>query len=162
MATPDDDRDETPDERADRNWNELLQEFRVLQTGVQLLSGFLLTLPFQSFFSELDDFQTGLYLTLIILSAFATATMLAPIAVHRRIFQRRRKVQLVRVGHTLARIALVLIGALVAGTTYFVFDIVLDRTVATFVAAAMLGVVLLALVVLPRAVAARHPQDDSG
>lgn len=154
-------RDETPDERADRNWNELLQEFRVLQTGVQLLSGFLLTLPFQSFFSELDDFQVSVYLMLIILSAMATATVLAPIAVHRRVFQRRRKPQIVRVGHVLSRLALVLVGALVAGTTFFVFDIVLDRTVASLVAAGMLAVVLMALVVLPRVVAARAPEGDS-
>ena len=154
-------RDETPDERADRNWNELLQEFRVLQTGVQLLSGFLLTLPFQSFFSELDDFQVSVYLVLIILSAMATATVLSPIAVHRRVFQHRRKPQIVRVGHGLSRLALVLVGALVAGTTFFVFDIVLDRTVASLVAAGMLAVVLMALVVLPRVVAARAPEGDS-
>ena len=43
----DDARDETPQERADRNWNELLQELRVSQTGVQVLAGFLVTLPFQ-------------------------------------------------------------------------------------------------------------------
>ena len=52
-------RHETPDERADRNWNELLQELRVSQTGVQLLAGFLVTLPFQSRFAELDSFQRG-------------------------------------------------------------------------------------------------------
>ena len=47
-------RRETADERADRNWNDLLQEFRVLQTGVQILAGFLLTLPFQAAFTDLD------------------------------------------------------------------------------------------------------------
>lgn len=44
---PDNDRRETPTERLDRNWDELLQELRVTQTGVQLLAGFLLNLPFQ-------------------------------------------------------------------------------------------------------------------
>src|SRR5439155_6937869 len=38
---------ESPTERLDRNWNDILQELRVVQTGVQLLTGFLLTLPFQ-------------------------------------------------------------------------------------------------------------------
>ena len=41
-----DGRDETPYERADRNWNEMLQELRVLQTGAQILAGFLLALAF--------------------------------------------------------------------------------------------------------------------
>ena len=38
----------SPMQRLDRNWADLLQELRVVQTGVQLLTGFLLTLPFQA------------------------------------------------------------------------------------------------------------------
>jgi Family of unknown function (DUF6328) len=34
--------------RLDRNWTDLLRELRVAQTGVQLLTGFLLTVPFKS------------------------------------------------------------------------------------------------------------------
>lgn len=52
-------RDETPAERSDRNWHELLQELRVMQTGVQVLTGFLLTLPFQARFTDLDSYQMG-------------------------------------------------------------------------------------------------------
>ena len=37
-------RRETPTERADRKWNDMLQELRVIQTGVQLTAGFLLFL----------------------------------------------------------------------------------------------------------------------
>ena len=51
---------ENASERLDRKWIELLQELRVAQTGVQILAGFLLTLPFQQRFKELDDFQIGL------------------------------------------------------------------------------------------------------
>src|SRR5699024_8412941 len=55
-------RHETKDERSDRNWGELLQELRVTQTGAQILTGFLLTVPFQSRFTELDDVQVTAYL----------------------------------------------------------------------------------------------------
>jgi hypothetical protein len=48
-----DERDETPLEKLDRQWNELLQELRVSQTGVQLLTAFLLSLPFQSRFQSI-------------------------------------------------------------------------------------------------------------
>jgi len=41
-------RDESPAERLDRNWSELLSGLRVGQTGIQILSAFLLTLPFQA------------------------------------------------------------------------------------------------------------------
>ena len=46
------DRDESRAERLDRNWIELIQELRVAQTGVQVLAGFLLTLPFSARFLE--------------------------------------------------------------------------------------------------------------
>ena len=49
-----DGRDETPNERADRNWNELLQELRVMQTGTQILTGFLLAVAFQPRFTDMD------------------------------------------------------------------------------------------------------------
>ena len=46
--------DRTDEERRlDRNWDDLLQELRVAQTGVQLLTGLLLTVPFQARFHEL-------------------------------------------------------------------------------------------------------------
>ena len=48
-------RGDTPMQRLDRNWGELLQELRVVQTGVQLLTGFLLTLPFQARFADLSN-----------------------------------------------------------------------------------------------------------
>jgi len=66
-----DGRDETPDERMDRNWNELLQELRVAQTGVQILTGFLLTVPFQQRFGDLDTFQTDVYLAFVALAVLS-------------------------------------------------------------------------------------------
>ena len=59
-------RDETPLERLDRNWADLLQELKVIQTGVQLLTGFLLTLPFQSRFEQLATYQQNIYLGMVI------------------------------------------------------------------------------------------------
>ncbi|HEX3197712.1 MAG TPA: DUF6328 family protein, partial [Propionibacteriaceae bacterium] len=48
-----DGRDESLNERMDRNWNEILQELRVTQTGTQIFTGFLLTIAFQTRFGEL-------------------------------------------------------------------------------------------------------------
>ena len=58
-ADPADGRDETLDERMDRNWNEMLQELRVTQTGTQILTGFLLAIAFQNRFTELDHSSGG-------------------------------------------------------------------------------------------------------
>ncbi|WP_245644538.1 DUF6328 family protein [Nocardioides jensenii] len=145
------------EERADRNWNELLQEFRVLQTGVQILGGFLLTLPFQSRFADLDDFQRTLYLVLVLLATVSTCAMLAPIALHRRVFRWRRKQRLVAAGHRLAQVVMVLVGLLVTGIAVFVFDVVLDRQAALIVGCAMSALVLVALVGIPLLAGGRHP-----
>ncbi len=61
----DDERDETEAQRLDRNWSSLLQELRVAQTGVQLLTGFLLILPFQPRFADLDGVIRTVYLVTV-------------------------------------------------------------------------------------------------
>ncbi|HSF34582.1 MAG TPA: DUF6328 family protein [Nocardioides sp.] len=146
-------RDETPQERADRNWNELLQELRVSQTGVQVLAGFLVTLPFQSRFEELDAFQRAWYVGLLALAFATVAVMLAPVAIHRRVFRSDAKPELVQAGHRLTSVALVMIAVLMGGIFFLVVDMVFDRVAA---AAGTVGsVVVLAglLLVLPKRVA---------
>ncbi|WP_346007074.1 DUF6328 family protein [Janibacter terrae] len=154
------DRDETASERADRNWNDLLQEFRVLQTGVQVLGGFLLTLPFQSAFADLDSFQRNLYLGLVLLATVTTTLLVAPIAVHRRVFRWQRKDRLVAAGHTIARLVLALVSLLVTGIATFVFDVVVGREAALVVGGAMVLLVLGSLVLLPLVVGGRPPRSE--
>ncbi|WP_109510028.1 DUF6328 family protein [Nocardioides speluncae] len=146
------DRRETKDERLDRNWNELLQEMRVMQTGAQLIAGFLLTLPFQSAFSDLDDAQRWLYLGLVILAGVTTALIMVPIAVHRRLFGRGVKERLVLTAHRLVTVVLTAIGLLIVGITTLIFDVVVDRTAAYIAGGSMLLTVLALLVVVPLAV----------
>ena len=148
-------RKETLDQRADRNWTDLLQEFRVLQTGVQLLSGFLLTLPFHSTFADLSEFQRNTYLVLVVLAACTTSATLAPIAVHRRSFRHHRKDDLVRSGHVLAQVVLGLVGLLLCTTTFFIFDVAVGRTPAVVAGASILLVVTGALLGTPALVLRR-------
>jgi hypothetical protein len=147
------DRDETPEERADRNWNDLLQELRVSQTGVQLLAGFLATLPFQSRFGELDGFQRGWYVGLLALAFATVGVTLAPVAIHRRVFRRGVKEELVHAGHRLTAAALAMISVLLGGIVLLVIDMVYDRTAAAIAAVASLVVLAGLLVVLPARVA---------
>lgn len=146
-------RDETPQERADRNWNDLLQELRVSQTGVQLLAGFLATLPFQSRFEALDSFQRGWYVGLLALALGTVAVMLAPVAIHRRVFREDSKPELVQAGHRLTALALVLIAVLLAAILFLVVDVVYDRTWAAAMGVAAVLVLVVLLVLVPRQVA---------
>jgi hypothetical protein len=146
-------RDETPQERADRNWNELLQELRVSQTGVQLLAGFLATLPFQSRFETLDAFQRGWYVGLLALAFGTVGVTLTPVAIHRRVFQKDSKPELVRAAHRLTAAALVLIALLLGGILFLVVDVVYDRAWAAAMGVTAVMVLAVLLVLVPRRVA---------
>lgn len=78
-----DGRDESPEERADRKWADLLQEIRVAQTGVQILFGFLLTVVFQPSYRRLSEADRTLYMVTIVLGAAAIGALVAPVAFHR-------------------------------------------------------------------------------
>lgn len=146
-APLDDDRHETPTERMDRNWNELLQELRVTQTGVQILTGFLLTVPFQQRFTELDAYQRNLYLELVVLAVVTTGLILAPVSLHRILFRKRLKRQLVTAADRMARVGLATLALVLAGTSMLVFDVVVGRTEG-LVAGSVVLVALVALWVL--------------
>ncbi|WP_298036953.1 DUF6328 family protein [uncultured Microbacterium sp.] len=147
-----DGRDETDNERADRNWDELMQELRVMQTGTQVLSGFLLAVAFQPRFTELDDVQRGLYIVLVCLAATATILSLTPVSMHRQLFGLRRKPDLVRFGARVVKWALLVNGALAIGVTTLVVDFALSRWSAA-IALTLGTVVVLALwLLLPRRV----------
>jgi hypothetical protein len=142
-------RDETEEEQADRKFADILQELRVMQTGVQLTAGFLLTLPFQQRFGGLDDVQRATYLVLVLLAGVTTAVVLTPVAVHRRLSGQHVKMKVVQAAHRMARAALALVALLVVGVTWFVFDVVTDRGAAVAVAAAMATISLVLLLVFP-------------
>ncbi|WP_435221870.1 DUF6328 family protein [Streptomyces sp. Tue6028] len=84
-------RDESLQERADRKWNDLLQEIRVAQTGVQILFGFLLTVVFQPTYRQLSDSDQTLYMVTIVLGAMATGALVAPVSLHRIVSGRQIK-----------------------------------------------------------------------
>jgi len=139
-----DGRDETPNERADRNWNELLQELRVLQTGTQILTGFLLAIAFQPNFTELTQAQRVFYLVLVVLAALSAIIALAPVALHRVLFRRRAKQTVVAYGHAAVVTALLTVSLLLLGVVAFVFDVVVGDA-ASWTAGIVLGLVLATL-----------------
>lgn len=145
-----DGRDETPDERADRNWDELMQELRVMQTGTQVLTGFLLAVAFQPRFTELDELQRTVYIVLVGLGALATILALAPVGMHRSLFGRRRKPQLVRFASRMVQADLVVIGLLSVGVTTLIVDFVVNRATATVVLIVATVIVLVLWVLSPR------------
>lgn len=147
---PGEGRDETEAERLDRNWNELLQELRVTQTGTQILTGFLLTIPFQQRFAELDAVQRDIYLVLVAFAALATILALAPVSLHRALFRRGAKTQIVRVTNRLLMGALASVAVTLIGTSVLIFDVVVGLQAGIIAGVVTAVLTALAWVALPR------------
>lgn len=144
-----DGRDETETERADRNWSELLQEFRVFQTGTQILAAFLLTLPFQQRFSALPPFDVAVYLVLVFLAVIVTLLALAPVALHRMLFRQKAKKRLVKVSNMLLLICLATASLLFTGIVLFIVDFLSAPPAGLIAAGSVFLVVIVIWVVLP-------------
>lgn len=99
-------RDEAKAHQLDRNWAELVQELRVIGTGVQILFAFLLSIAFQARFSQTTDFQKDIYLATLVLSALAAAIFIAPVALHRFLFRFGVKDEIVDITNLLAVLGL--------------------------------------------------------
>jgi hypothetical protein len=133
---------ETEDERADRNFQDILQELRVAQTGVQILFGFLLTMPLQARFERLDDYERALLVLSVLLLACATACIIAPVAWHRVLFRHRLKKEIVDASNVFAKAGLAFLALGIVVSILLMFDLVLARWLAITLGAA-LGVLLL-------------------
>ncbi len=111
---------ETLAERADRNTMELLNELRVVGIGVQVLFGFLLSIPFAKGFPKLDHTERGVYLATLVFAALSTALLVAPVAYHRLLFRRHEKESLVRLTNRMAIAGLVTVGLAVCSAVLLV------------------------------------------
>ena len=143
-APKQDPRDETRAARDDRNLIELLQELRVLGLGVQVLFGFLLSLPFTTQFKQLDGADRNLYLACLILAAVATALLLGPVAYHRLVFRQGMKEKLVKTANVMAILGLITVGLAVSSAVLLVTGFVAGYTTGGVIA----GLVLLMFALL--------------
>lgn len=148
--------DETADERNDREWTEMLQELRVIQTGTQILGGFLLAVAFQPRFQELDGFQLAVYLALVVMAVTATILALTPMSLHRALFRQHAKDQIVRYTNWIIVAVLAVVGATLAGTALLIVDLVAGRETGLTTGIGVAAVIALAWLVFPVAQRARR------
>jgi hypothetical protein len=159
-ARGDQERQETEAEQADRNFNELLQELRVSQTGVQILFAFLLTIPLQARFTTLDEYHRDVFVAALLFSSLATACIIAPVAYHRVMFRKHMKTSVVTAASRLASAGLVFLGLAIVASVYLVLDLVLGRSPATWMAAVLAGVLVTLWLVMPYLALLQRRRDD--
>jgi preprotein translocase subunit Sss1 len=105
--------DET--ERNSRRMLELLQEVRVATAGVQILFGFLLAVPFQQGFERISSFQRHVYLVVLICTALSSALLIAPTSMHRLLFKRGHKPQIIEYANRMVIWGLILLAVAMIG-----------------------------------------------
>ena len=148
---------ESVDSRLTRNLHELLQELRVIQTGVQILMGFLLTLPFSSRFVQLTATQRDVYLAVLAGSVVSTGLIVAPVAFHRVLFRRGQRPWIVTHANRAAGAGLLALALTMSGAVWLVSDIVTSPVVATATGVACSLFFLVLWVVYPLAGHRRQP-----
>jgi O-antigen/teichoic acid export membrane protein len=123
-------RNETALERCDRHLAELLQEVRVAQTGVQVLFGFLLTVPFTVRFGTLGSGHRLMYFATLAVTGAAAMLLIAPSAQHRILFRCGDKEYIVRMANRYAIAGLACVAIAMVGALVFVADVILDKPLA--------------------------------
>src|SRR3954449_1435290 len=154
MSDPTDETDEirpgeTESQRADRNFNDILQELRVTQTGVQILFGFLLTMPLQSRFAQLDGYDKTLLVLATLFLAVATTCIIAPVAWHRVLFRHRLKREIVDAANVFAKCGLTALGLGVVTALMLMLNLVVPRWLAVTLAGCVAVLILLIWLVAP-------------
>jgi len=126
-----------PPQQITRNLAELLQELRVMQTGVQILTGFLLTVPFTERFGTLTETQQRLYLAILVAAVLTTLVIVAPVCYHRLLFRQGQREWIVAAAQRCALAGLAGMAAVSAAVVLLVFDIVVGTVAALTAAAAV-------------------------
>ena len=126
-------RSDEEQERLNRHMTELLNELRVAMPGVQVLFGFLLTVPFQQRFQQVNDFQEIVYLVTLCAAASATAFLIAPSAYHRVLFEQHEKPAIIHRGTVQFLIGLSLLALAMNGAVLLVTDVLFSAGTVTVI-----------------------------
>jgi hypothetical protein len=155
--------DESKATRLDRNYNEILQELRVAEAGVQILFAFLLALAFTQRFARVTTFERDVYFVSLLLSAAAGGLLMAPTAMHRIMFRRGLKDVLVDVAGKMALAGVTVLGFAVSGSVLLISDVLfggLAAGVTTAAVALWLGFLWFLLPLRIRALSASRHADE--
>lgn len=140
---------ESRSEQADRRWNELLQEVRVVQTGAQILFGFLLSVAFTDRFSTLSTFERGLYIAAVCFGASATGTLVGVVVLHFAVSGQKRKPELVSVARRLVLFGVALLAVTVACVLTLLLHVVTSGYVVWVTTVVVLAWFAVCWIVLP-------------
>ena len=140
---------ESTKERLDRELIELLNELRVVLTGVQVMFAFLLTLPFTDRFHDLVPTQRLMFSVAFTLTATASVLLMAPTAYHRIRFRQQDKERMLRWANRFAIAGVVLLAVAIGTIVLLVIDVLYALPTASAVAGALAALIVWTWFALP-------------
>jgi TctA family transporter len=157
-SRPSADRDTQPD--PEEQFRSLMEGLRTTLPGVQVLFAFLLTLPLQPAFAELEARLQDVYYVALMASAVASVLLISP-SVHQRVRATRdgiprRSLSHVHFAVTLALIGTVVFGVALGAAVYLVSAVVFSDPVAVVAVVIVLSVAAYAWFWVPLVRFARH------
>ena len=116
---------------------ELLQELRIVLPGVQILFAFLLTVPFNQRFTQLDAAQRDVFFVTLLCTAAATALLIAPSAHHRLLWRQGVRERRLRLGNALTIAGLSFLVPAIVGVMFVITGLIFGSLVAAAVTVVM-------------------------
>lgn len=114
---------ESKEERRDRELIELLNELRVALPGVQVLFAFLLAVPFTQRFAQVTELQKSVYFASVLLTAVATAFLIAPTTYHRLRWRQRDKERMLVTSNRLSIAGTVFLALAMIAVVFLITDV---------------------------------------
>lgn len=111
----------------------MLNELRVAATGIQVVFGFLLVVPFYATFKDLSSFERDVYFVTLVCIATSAVLLIAPSIHHRLLFRQGQRAYLVRTGNTLAIAASIFLSVGLTGILVLISDVVFGGAVTPIV-----------------------------
>ncbi len=142
-------RDESESERLDRNLGELLQELRVALPGVQVLFAFLLAVPFQQNFTEINGFEKDVYFFTLLCTAASAILLIAPSSYHRMTFRLQQKRELIQLANRFTIAGLTFLALAMTGAIVLVTDVLFGGVVTAITGVGAASAFALAWYVMP-------------
>jgi hypothetical protein len=143
------DDDTQSDERDDGDFSDMLSEMRILLPGAQMLSAFLIILPFNGGFAKIVHMEKLLFLATFFFSLTSLVLLSAPAIQHRLLRPLRDRARFKRIAtRQIVAGAFALAIALVLGTDLVISE-VFGATIGLLVAALMALLILVAWWLMP-------------
>lgn len=148
----------------DDQFRALMEGLRTTLPGVQVLFGFLLALPLQASFADLEATQIWAYYIAFATAAVSSLLLIAP-SVHQRVRSVRSGVHRRHLRHVIVAVWLTIAGSItflisMVSSVYLVTELVLRTTWASVAVATTLGLGLWSWFYLPLISFARDSDSD--